>query len=307
MQISHWMLMALAILLLCLFVPQWLPAPAVLPTRGLLLLAVPFSFAQFVDMHSVFYYPDRYQYGTPAQKGLAFDKVRFASADGTRLSGWFIPALGVANPKEAKGTVIHMHGNAQNMTAHWEFAGWLPARGYNLFVFDYRGYGESEGKPEPKGVFEDAVAALDYLRARTDIDTGKLLVFGQSLGGMIAIAASGASPQGIRAVVAEAPFYSYSAIASDHFPGAGLLMDDTYSATRFVANIAPTPLLFIHGTRDKVVPHSHSVRLMAEAGEPKRLITIDGGEHVDAMVPEVRGRQYQDAMVAFFEDAMAKR
>jgi len=145
-------------------------------------------------MYNMFYYPDREEYDSPERVGLAYEHVFFNSADGTKLSGWFIPAKGVVSPHDAKGTVIHMHGNAQNMTAHWSFAEFVPGRGYNLFTFDYRGYGDSDPvRPGPQGVFEDSVAALDYLRARTDIDTGKLFVFGQSLGGMLAIASAGAS------------------------------------------------------------------------------------------------------------------
>ena len=306
MSISHWFLVAFALLLLFLFVPPKLPGRAANACRWLLVLMLPLSFFKLVDMHSLFYYPDRYQYETPKRAGLAFDRVVFTSADGTQLAGWFIPAVGVASPREAKGTVIQMHGNAQNMTAHWSFVDWLPLRGFNLFVFDYRGYGESDGKPDPKGVFEDAVAALDHLRGRTDIDASRLLVFGQSLGGTVAIAASGASSQGIRAVVAEAPFYSYSAIANDHLPGAGMMMDDEWSASRYVAKLAPIPILFIHGTADQVVPYHHSTKLLAEAGEPKSLITINGGEHVDSMVAQVHGRKYQDEMIAFFDAALEK-
>lgn len=258
-------------------------------------------------MYSYFYYPDREEYDSPERAGLAYEHVFFNSADGTLLSGWFIPAVGVVNPREAKGTVIHMHGNAQNMTAHWSFAEFVPSRGYNLFAFDYRGYGDSApGRPEPKGVFEDSVAALDYLRSRTDIDTGKLFVFGQSLGGMLAIAASGASPKGLRAVVAEAPFHSYSAMAHDKMPGAGLVLDDAYTATAFVARIAPIPLLLIHGTRDVVVPHSHSVRLLGEAGEPKKLVTIAGGDHIDSMVTRAHGKKYQEMMIEFFDSTLEK-
>jgi uncharacterized protein len=258
-------------------------------------------------MYSMFYYPDREEYDSPERVGLAYEHVFFNSADGTRLSGWFIPARGVASPRDAKGTVIHMHGNAQNMTAHWSFAEFVPSRGYNLFTFDYRGYGDSTPiRPGPKGVFEDSVAALDYLRSRTDIDTGRLFVFGQSLGGMLAIAAAGASPKGIRAVLAEAPFHSYSAMANDKLPGAGLILDDTYSASTYVAKISPTPLLLMHGTDDVIVPYSHSVRLLAEAGEPKKLITIEEGDHVDAMTRR-HGTKYQDVMVQFFDSALEKR
>ncbi|MBS1169559.1 MAG: alpha/beta hydrolase [Burkholderiaceae bacterium] len=257
-------------------------------------------------MYHFFHFPDREDYDTPHRVGLSCEQVYFDSADGTRLSGWFIPAQGVASPREAKGTVIHLHGNAQNMTAHWNFAGFVPSRGYNLFTFDYRGYGESEGAPGPQGVFEDSVAALDYLRSRTDIDAGKLFVFGQSLGGMLAIAAAGASPQGVRAVLAEAPFHSYDAMVKDKMPQTGLMLCDNYTATAYVAKLAPIPLLLIHGTADIVVPYTHSVRLLAEAGEPKRLVQIKGGDHVDAMLEEVHGRKYQDEMMAFFDAALEK-
>lgn len=256
-------------------------------------------------MYSTFYFPDRRKYGSPEDVGLAFEPVFFNSADGTLLSGWFLPAHDVSSPQVAKGTVIHMHGNAQNMTSHWEFVHWVPERGYNLFVFDYRGYGQSHGTPEPRGVFEDAVAALDHVRSRTDIDTDKLFVFGQSLGGMIAIASAGASPKGVRAVLAEAPFHSYTTLADDRTPGEGPIMDESWSAATHVARLAPLPLLLIHGTNDKVVPYSHSEMLLAEAGEPKKLVTVEGGDHLDIMT-ERYGTKYRDMMVDFFERTLQK-
>ena len=256
-------------------------------------------------MYAYFYYPDREDYDAPDRLGLAYEHVFFDSPDGTRLSGWFIPAVGVSKPSEAKGTVIHLHGNAQNMTAHWNFASFVPRRGYNLFTFDYRNYGESDPvRPDPKGIFEDSIAALDYLRSRTDIETGKLFVFGQSLGGMLAIAAVGASPKGVRAVLAEAPFHSYSQTIKDKMPGANVTLDDSYTATTFVAKVSPIPLLLLHGTADTIVPYSHSVKLLEEAGEPKRLETIQGGHHVDAMDDRARGTKYQDMMIAFFDAAL---
>jgi alpha-beta hydrolase superfamily lysophospholipase len=90
---------------------------------------------------SPFYQPDRVLYSTPPSVGLKYENAVFVSSDGTRLTGWFIPAAGYQNPKNAKGTVVHFHGNAQNMSAHWQFVTWLPQRGFNVFVFDYRGYG----------------------------------------------------------------------------------------------------------------------------------------------------------------------
>lgn len=243
-------------------------------------------------MYRHFYFPDRLKYDTPERAGLSFEDVRFASADGTLLSGWHIPAIG-----DSQGLVVHMHGNAQNMTAHWRYAEWLPQRGFDLLCFDYRGYGQSQGAPDPQGLFEDAVAALDY--ARGCHSAQKLFVFGQSLGGMLAIAAAGASPDRIAAVAAEAPAYSYSAWADDQMPELQLTLDDSHCASTYVGKLAPIPLLLMHSPQDRVVPYSHSEQLLAEAGAPKRLITIEGGAHNDAMT-ECHGTRYQDVLVEFF-------
>ncbi len=253
---------------------------------------------------SLFYHPDRILYDTPARAGLAYEPVSFPSKDGTRLAGWFIPAAGPAGPKNARGTVIHFHGNAQNLTSHWQFVEWLPRRGFNVFVFDYRGYGGSEGSPEPKGVFEDSASALDYVRSRPDVDAGRLLVFGQSLGGANAIVVVGSGNRaGVKAVAIEAAFYSYSTLANDKLAGAGLLMDDTYSPERHIAGIAPVPLLLLHGTADPVIPYSHSSRLFAKAGEPKRMISVEGGDHIEALTSRF-GTRYRDVLIEFFEAAL---
>ena len=253
------------------------------------------------DRYRGFYYPDDEFYDSPYSRGMTFEDVVFRSADDTLLSGWFIHAKDTNSPRNAKGTVIHMHGNAQNMTAHWQLAEWLPLRGYNLFTFDYRGFGQSEGVPEPKGVFEDAVAALDYVRSRTDTDTKRIFVFGQSLGGMLAIAAVSAAPAGVRAVVAESPVHSYSMAAHHWRMNLRQPIEDTYCAGGRVAQLSPVPLLLLHGTRDPVVNYSHSLQLLKEANEPKRLVTIEGGTHIDAMT-RLYGTKYQDLMVAFFEE-----
>ena len=174
---------------------------------------------------NAFYYPDHTDYGTPAQQGLRYEDVRFASKDGTPLHGWFVPAQCPAESSlhpaacPARATVIHFHGNAQNLSAHWAAVRHLPAEGYNVFLFDYRGYGQSGGTPSQQGLFDDGNAALDYVRTRSDVDKEKLLVFGQSLGGTNAIAVVGAGNKaGVRAVAIESTFASYSKIGNDKIP-----------------------------------------------------------------------------------------
>jgi fermentation-respiration switch protein FrsA (DUF1100 family) len=257
----------------------------------------------------MFYYPDRTVYDTPASHGLRFEEVTFTSKDGTRLSGWFLPAVGAA-----KGTVIHFHGNAENMTSHYDFVSWLPSRGFNLFVFDYRGYGKSAGRPTKRGVYEDSHAALAYVRSRKDVDLNRLLLLGQSLGGTQAIAVAGSdSMQGIRAVVSDSTFYSCHSIVRDTIakmpllsffktPLATLLISDDLSAAEAIGRIAPVPLLLIHGTRDSVIPYDHAERLLERAGQPKTLWRIDGGEHTDAFIAS--DSPYRKQLVAFFEEVL---
>jgi fermentation-respiration switch protein FrsA (DUF1100 family) len=258
----------------------------------------------------MFYQPDRKVYDTPDRHGLKYEQVAFQSKDGTRLTGWFIPAVGTP-----RGTVIHFHGNAQNMTAHFGFVSWLPAQGFNLFVFDYRGYGISAGTPDRRGVFEDSLAALDYISARPGIDHNRLLVLGQSLGGANAIAAVGSRPPGgVRAVAIDSAFASYQGIVHDKIaaipilsylrnPLSHLLIVNDLSPEAVVANIAPTPLLIIHGTADPVVPYSHGKRLFDLAREPKQFWTIEGGEHTEAFFDP--GSAYRQRLVAFFDEALA--
>jgi uncharacterized protein len=259
-------------------------------------------------MYKRIFYPDNILGATPTERfGLDFENVRFSSKDGQQLTGWFLPATTVNSPKEAKGTVIHMHSNSGNIASTWQFAGWLPDQGYNVLAFDYRGFGKSFGTAEPKGILDDAVAAITYLRSRTDIDTSKIFIFGQSLGGSLAIAAAAINPQGVRAVAVESPFYSYSTMVDDRRPGEGFTFeaDDAYCGAKYVSQLSPIPLLIIHGTRDSIMPHEYSEQLFAEAKEPKELELIPQGRHLAAMT-ERYGDRYQKRITDFFEAALKK-
>lgn len=278
---------------------------------SLILVVMALSLSCQGCVSGLFYQPDRKLYDTPDKHGLKYEEVFFRSKDGTQLGGWFLPAVG-----EPKGTVIHFHGNAQNMSAHFGFVSWLPAQGFNLFLFDYRGYGTSAGKANRDGVHEDSLAALDYIAARPGIDHNRVLVLGQSLGGANAIAAVGSRPRpGIRAVVIESAFSSYREIVKDKIgaipllsllrtPLSCLLLGDHYAPDSVVANIAPVPLVIIHGTADGVVPYSHGKRLFELAREPKQLWTLEGGDHTEAFIDA--GSVYRERLVAFYDEVLKK-
>ncbi|MBL9077986.1 MAG: alpha/beta fold hydrolase [Planctomycetes bacterium] len=251
--------------------------------------------------NGLFYHPDARRY-RPLPPGA--EEVWFASGDGTRLHGWFLPAQG-----EPKGTVLHVHGNAQNLTSHLGFVDWLPARGFAVFAFDYRGYGASAGSPSRQGVFEDACAALDHVLARPDVDPKRVVVFGQSLGGAIATAALGErGTHGVRGVAVDSTFGSYVAMGNAALGGgaltwplAWLLLSDAHAPEDSVAAIAPVPMLFLHSTHDPVVPLAEGRRLFEAAREPKEFVELPAPGHTVA----VDTQQGRERLVGFFERCVA--
>lgn len=256
-------------------------------------------------VESLFFHPTSRVYRTPADDGLVFEWVEFAAEDGTGLSGWFVPAL----QQPASGTVIQFHGNAENMTSHYSFVSWLPREGFNVFVFDYRGYGASEGRPSIAGVVNDSVAALQFLRRRPGVDPRTIIVLGQSLGGANAVLALGTHPHPrVAGAVFDSAFSSFKEVARDHGGSLGAgLVSAPQEPIDLIGKIAPTPVLLLHGTADGVVAHRHSERLLDAAGEPKELWSIPGAQHLEALssrrhvhAPRLleKFRQWVDAAVA---------
>ena len=254
-----------------------------------------------------FYYPTRHVYGDPDEGGLTYQDVYFLSGD-KRLHGWFFPAKG-----EAKGTVIHCHGNAGNITGHFPFVEWMPARGWNALVFDYQGYGQSEGRPTRAGTIADANAAIDYARSRDDVDESRLVLFGQSLGGAIATVVA-ADRRDLCSVAIEGAFSDYRREA--HFvctrtlflwaiaPLTRLLVGPGFDPIDCVGRITPTPTFFITGTADAVCDYRQTLDLHEAAGEPKSLWVIEGGEHTAALT-DTNG-EGKHRLDAFFSKCVVK-
>jgi uncharacterized protein len=260
--------------------------------------------------NGLFYHPNAVEYMLPSDSGLSYEDVTFESNDGTKLHGWFIPAK-----DPAWATVIHFHGNAGNISGHLRFVNWLPYHGCNLLMFDYRGYGTSEGKPSRRGLFEDSMAALDYALSRDDVDPERVVLLGQSLGGADAIAvASEAGDAVVRAVVLDSAFYSYRSIVRDKIgelpvlgwfksPLSYVMATNSFHSGRLIASLSPIPVMIIHGTDDQVVPYHHGQMLYEHAREPKTFLTVEGGKHVTALT--VYGHIYQQQVLEFFKQALS--
>jgi fermentation-respiration switch protein FrsA (DUF1100 family) len=235
-----------------------------------------------------FFWPDAVRYSTPAQFGLVAEDVWLKAPDGATLHAWFLPAQGTA-----RGTVLHLHGNAANISNHLPLVAWLPGLpggGFNVLTLDYRGFGRSTGTPSLDGVVDDAAVALAYLRTRPDVDASRLVVVGQSLGGATALRLLARDAAGVRLGVIDSAFASYRQIAREAASTAGILAPFAPLAARVLpgpdkdpvtalASIR-VPLIFVHGTRDAVVSHDHSTQLHAAAHAPKELWTVPDAEHV---------------------------
>jgi dipeptidyl aminopeptidase/acylaminoacyl peptidase len=255
-------------------------------------------------MERLFYYPESGPTPPPAEYP-GIEGVAFTSGDGTPLYGWFIPARNVPDG-ERPATILHVHGNAGNIESHVGFTDFLPPRGFNLFVFDYRGYGQSGGAAAKRAdLIADTHAALDVLLERDDVDPERIGVYGQSLGGAIALNVIADRPE-IKTAVIDSSFTSWRAIAGEKIPAGGLLstlmIRDTHRPIDAIARI-DRPLLVVVGTADTIVPAHHG-RALAAACAPAELLELEGGEHnslrwthpeLDGAVIDFYRRQFDSA------------
>jgi len=239
-----------------------------------------------VSCSSLFFYPDKRQYINPNLLTFKREEVFFYSNDGIKLHGWFFPS------KEDKGTIIFLHGNAENIGTHINSALWFINEGYNVFVFDYRGYGKSEGRPTILGVHIDAESAIKFILSKEGISKN-LIIFGQSIGGAIAITtvANSQYKETIKAMIIESAFSGYRTIAKDKisvnwftkilgYPLLFLINDD-FSPAYFVEYLSPIPVLFLHGCNDKIVPCYHTKILYEKAKEPKKILIKEKAKHIN--------------------------
>ena len=229
------------------------------------------------------YHPSRTIEGTPAAIGLAYEDVEVTTEDGVEIHGWLVPGPG-------NGTLLYCHGNAGNISHRLsKIEAFHNRLGLSVLIFDYRGYGKSEGVPSEAGTYADARAMNTWLRER---DSGPVVYFGESLGAAVATRLATEDPPA--ALVLEAPFASVQAMASATVPGAGWLFRTRYDTLGIVGR-AGAPVLVLHGDADEVVPHRQGRAVFDAALEPKTFVTIPGARHNDAHEVET----YWEAWAAF--------
>ncbi len=233
------------------------------------------AFAGFIYVMQprLIYYPDtptRELTATPAQIGLAYETVTLQTDDGLRLSGWFIP-----HPA-ARATLLFLHGNAGNISHRLESIRLFHELRLAVFIIDYRGYGQSEGKPTEDGTYRDAAAAWRYLVGERHIAPHAIVIFGRSLGA--AIAAELASHTQPGALIIESAFTSAPNIAAHLYPWLPVRWMSRYRYdTQQSLQAITCPLLVIHSREDDLIPYAQGEQLFAHAREPKQFLELHGG------------------------------
>jgi fermentation-respiration switch protein FrsA (DUF1100 family) len=205
--------------------------------------------------------------------GFPAQYVTFAADDGVRLSGAFCPAEG------ARGTILWCHGNSGNLTYGFKVAGEFRKLGLSTFLFDYRGYGRSEGTPDGKGVMLDAEAAYRYVTRDLKVPPAKLVLLGESLGGAPAIRL--AARHECAALIVQSTFTSIRDMAGfvvPYFPWVRFLVRTDFPNLETISGVS-VPKLLIHSRTDEVVPFWMGEKLFAAAAEPKELWIIDRAAH----------------------------
>jgi len=255
------------------------------------LLNVALLFGLF-SCSNIFFMPDRYQHYAPESMGLKYRNIYFESKDKTRLHSWLFPQ------KETKGLVVLFHGNAQNLSSHFLSVPWLVKRGFDVWVWDYRGYGLSQGSASTEGVYEDSLAAMTFIKKlHSKRAYEKLILVGQSLGGNILMRALEDTQEQlpINLLVLDSTFPRFRSMAKSKAadiwflwplqPIAWSIMSDRFSGSASIEKIK-VPTLVIHSRKDPVVPFLFGKEIydrLSLSDEKKWFWPMEGVGHISTL------------------------
>jgi uncharacterized protein len=212
------------------------------------------------------------------------ESVVFKSSNGNSLNGWMLKPKGIA----VTHTILHFHGTSGSIISQHEIMRKLLPKGFQVFVFDYSGYGFSEGKAKKQHVVEDGTSAVDYLKTRADVKNTKLIIYGQSYGGHLAVCVSAKRQLEIDGTVIEGAFTNHKDVGAlgvkNKFTEmmTRLWIREIFSATKVINKIYK-PILIVHSSEDKTFPLEMGKKLFEKANEPKEFMEVKGG-HIEALL-----------------------
>ena len=247
--------------------------------------------------NKIIFHPSPYPDGfwNPTSLGVPAQDIYFESEDGVKLHAWFIPA------PNAVATLLWFHGNAGNLSHRLDNIQRLKRLNLNIFIFDYRGYGRSEGTPDEKGIYKDSRAAYKQVLAMDGVSVDSLFFFGRSLGGVCAVETAMNHPA--RGLILESVFTNSADMSRTVFPliPLGWAVRSKLDAVGKVPHLKLAKL-FLHGTRDEIVPYDLGRKLFEKAGDPKEFYAIEGAGHNDTYI--LGGVGYFDALNRFITETL---
>jgi len=228
----------------------------------------------FLYQPRLVYFPqvERELTATPRAAGLDYEDVTLTTADNVKLHGWWVPS------RNARGTILLMHGNAGNISHRLGYLTMFNRLGYSVLLFDYRGYGKSGGHPDEEGTYRDADAAWLHLTATRNVAARDIVMVAESLGGGVATWLALKYPP--RALVLASTFRSVPDLGAQIYPWlpVRLLARITYDNLARIARV-DAPVLIAHSCDDDVIPFAHGEALFAAAREPKQMLVLAGGHN----------------------------
>ncbi len=235
--------------------------------------------------------PGREIIAVPGDRGMAWEEIEISTEDGLRLHGWHIPA------ERSRGTLLFFHGNAGNISHRLESIRIFHDLRLDVVIFDYRGYGRSEGRPAEAGLHRDAEAAARWVRDVLGADPARTVYFGRSLGG--ALAASAARHQPPAALILESTFTSAREMAADLYPiyPTRWLTRLEYTTADYLERVG-RPVLVVHSPEDEIIPFHHAKALLERIGERGELLRIRGDHNTGFFYS---GALYTGGLDAFIE------
>lgn len=238
------------------------------------------AIALYLGQSNLVYMPSQELIDTPATIGLKFEDIQITTKDNINLNTWFVPAKD--NDQIGKGVILFCHGNGGNISNRISYLPIFKELGLATFLFDYRGYGKSEGKPSEEGTYNDVEAAWQYLTQERKISPKNIIVYGESLGGAIASYIAQTTVQQnpkntAGGLILASTFTSISDRASELYPflPIRLLSRFSYNSIERLPTIK-IPVLIIHSTDDEIIPFHHGDRNFQAANEPKTLVKLSG-------------------------------
>jgi len=249
------------------------------------------SFYSQIENFFVFH-PQAHFDATPEQMGLRYESISFKTDDGIKLHGWFFPLPGKSP------VVLFCHGNGGNISHRLGNVEKLLSNGFQVFIYDYRGYGKSSGSPSREGLYSDGLAAYDYLVKKRSIPPDRIILFGRSLGAAVAMEIATKRP--VSRLILESAFTSTKAVAQT-MPLFALLspfLPANYNNLKKVKDLN-MPKLIIHGDRDEIIPFRMGEDLFEAAAAPKTFYVIKGAGHNDTWV--IGGHQYFETLKRFIQ------